>query len=245
MSRRSSFAPIRSQKTLKDTAAELLAEKILSGKIRPGERLNESELSRQLQISRAPIREALQHLLEQGIVVNITRRGMFVVSLEQEDIQKINSLRLILEAEALRLARRLAKPADIEKVARLLKKMENMEPAPTSSSVQIDIEFHRTIWRIAGNEYLEKILTSLTAPLFAHAMLMLLRSEKQRMVLDSHRPLLLFLQGKSKSSAEEVMSAHLSLRWTDPAYFLASVADKDGSRTQGMEVASATVPERR
>src|SRR5258708_2098226 len=100
MPRRSLFGPIRTQKTLKDTAAGLLTEKILSGKIAPGERLNESQLSRQFRISRAPIREALQQLLEQGLVMNITRRGMFVVSLDSEDIQKINSLRLILEAEA-------------------------------------------------------------------------------------------------------------------------------------------------
>jgi len=48
MAREAMFGPIRTQKTLKDTAASLLTEKILSGKIRPGERLNESQLSRQL-----------------------------------------------------------------------------------------------------------------------------------------------------------------------------------------------------
>jgi DNA-binding GntR family transcriptional regulator len=239
MGRETLFGPIRSQKTLKDTAARLLTEKILSGKIRPGERLNESQLSRQLRISRAPIREALQQLLEQGIVVNVTRRGMFVVSLEHEDIQKINSLRLILEAEALRLARRLANPADLQKVARLVEKMENMEPAPTSDSVRIDIEFHRTIWSLAGNDYLERMLTSLTAPLFAHAMLTFLRAEKQRMVLDSHRPLLEFLQGKSKKSAEEVMLTHLSLRWTDPAYFSTFASSHDSSHNRRSEAGTS------
>ena len=132
MPRRSLFGPIRIQKTLKDTAGHLLTEKILSGEIRPGERLNESQLSRQLRISRAPIREALQQLLQQGLVVNITRRGMFVVSLQQEDIKKINNLRRILEAEALRQARRSAKPPDIQRVARLVERMENMKAAPTN-----------------------------------------------------------------------------------------------------------------
>ncbi len=210
MPRRSLFGPIRTQKTLKDTAAGLLTEKILSGKIAPGERLNESQLSRQFRISRAPIREALQQLLEQGLVMNITRRGMFVVSLDSEDIQKINSLRLILEAEALRLARLRAKPPDLQKVARLLQKMENTEPAPTNESVWIDIEFHRTIWSLSGNEYLERALTSLTSPVFAHGMLTLLRAEKRKMVLNSHRSLFEFLQGKSKKSAEEVILEHLT-----------------------------------
>jgi DNA-binding FadR family transcriptional regulator len=128
---------------------------------------------------------------------------------------------LVLEAEALRLARRLAKPTDVQRLGRLVDRMESMQPAPTSESVKIDFEFHRVIWSLSGNEYLENILTSLTAPLFAHAMLAFLKAERQRMVLDSHRPLLDFLLGNSKHSAEEVILAHLSLRWTDPARFSA------------------------
>ena len=222
MKRQAIFGPIRTQETLKDSAARLLSEKILSGQIRPGERLNESDLSRQLHISRAPIREALQHLLEQGLVVNITRRGMFVVSLDRQDIDKINRLRVVLEAEALRQARHLAKPADIQRVDKLIGKMEKMKPSPTSEVVRIDFELHRTIWKIAGNEYLDRMLTSLTSPLFAHSMLALLRAEKQRMVLDSHRPLFEFLQGKTKDSAEKVISTHINFGWSD---FLATFPD--------------------
>lgn len=221
MARQSILAPIRAQKTLKDAAAALLIQQIFSGRIRPGERLNESELSRQLRISRAPIREALQQLLEQGIVVSVARRGMFVVSLDQENIQKINSLRLVLEAEALRLARRFANSKDIQKLTGLVVKMENMDSAPTPDSVRIDMEFHRMIWRLAGNEYLEKVLISLTAPLFANALLTHLRAEKHRLGLDSHRPLLRYLQGQSKESAEELVFAHLALRWVDPAHYCA------------------------
>lgn len=209
MSRQSTLRPIRVQKTLKDTAAELLTERIFSGKIRPGERLNESQLSRQLQISRAPIREALQQLLEQGLVMNITRRGMFVVDLEPKDIEKIFSLRLILESEALKLAAQRAKASDLQKLSKLLARMESAIPAPTSESVRIDVEFHRTIWSLSGNEYLERVLTSLTIPVFAHSMLMLIRAEKKRMVLNSHRSLLEFLQGNSKKSAHEVIYDHL------------------------------------
>jgi DNA-binding GntR family transcriptional regulator len=214
MARQALFEPIGAQETLKETAARLLTEKILSGEIRPGDRLNESFLSRQLGISRAPIREALQNLLEQGLVVNIVRRGMFVVSLGSEDVEKINRLRIILEAEALRQARQLAKPSDLQKVEKLVVKMEKMKPSPTDETVRSDIEFHRTIWKITGDEYLERTLRSLTSPLFAHSVLKLLRAEMQRMVLDSHRPLLEFLQGKSKKSAEEVMTAHVS-GWAD------------------------------
>jgi len=97
--------PIKNNGTLKDRTVEVIADAILGGKIKPGERLNESQLARDLRISRAPVREALQQLQEQGLIINIPRRGMFVVTLDEEDIQKVNSLRVVLEAEALRLAR--------------------------------------------------------------------------------------------------------------------------------------------
>jgi DNA-binding GntR family transcriptional regulator len=210
---------IRGSASFKDQAVKLLSDRIMSGEIRPGERLNESLLSQQLGISRAPIREALQQLLEQGLVVNIPRRGMFVVSLGDEDVQKINSLRLVLESEALRLARAGITRLKVKKLAELLKKIEKAKPTPPSESTRLDMEFHRTIWSSAGNEYLEKTLTSLTAPLFAHRVVTLVQRETQELVLDTHRPIYDFVIGRSKQTAEEVMLTHLSRRWPDPARY--------------------------
>jgi DNA-binding GntR family transcriptional regulator len=226
---RALFSPMRGHASFKEQAVELLSDRIISGKIPPGERLNESSLSEQFQISRAPIREALQQLLEQGLVVNVPRRGMFVVSLETEDVQKINSLRVVLESEALRLVRLSGAPQDAQKLSRILEKMEKTEPGPTNESVRLDMEFHRAIWSFTGNEYLEKTLTSLTAPLFAHRMVTQLQAGTQRMVLDSHRPLYEFVIGKSKQTAEAVMLAHLTLRWPDPARY-SSFRSKDAAQ---------------
>ena len=223
MARESLLQPIRNNGTLKDRTVELLTDAILSGKIRPGERLNESQLARDLHVSRAPVREALQQLQEQSLIINIPRRGMFVVSLEEEDIQKINSLRVVLEAEALRLARMHLTPQREKKLEQLLATMESMEPTPAKLTMRVDFEFHRTIWSFSGNQYLEKILSSLTAPLFAHSVRTLLRTDKLRIVLDSHRPLYEFICGRSEQSAEQIMLAHLSVRYHQPERF-ASIA---------------------
>ena len=224
MARDSIFQPIKNNGTLKDRTVEVLVDAILSGKIHPGERLNESQLARDLRVSRAPVREALQQLQEQSLIVNIPRRGMFVVSLDEEDSQKINGLRIVLEAEALRLVRRHLTPQREKKLQQLLTRMENMEPAPTKLSMRVDFDFHRTIWSYSGNEYLEKTLTSLTAPLFAHSVRTLLRAEKLRMVLDSHRPLFEFIRGRSEETAEQIMVAHLSVRYHQPDKFTSLAA---------------------
>jgi DNA-binding GntR family transcriptional regulator len=211
--------PIKTGGTLKHRTVELITDAILSGKISPGERLNESQLARDLHVSRAPIREALQQLQEQSLIVNIPRRGMFVVALDDEDIQKVNSLRVVLEAEALRLARRHLTPQREKRLEQLLRQMETAEPTPTKLSMRVDFEFHRTIWSYSGNEYLEKVLAGLTAPLFAHSVRTLLRSDKLKMVLDSHRPLFDFIRGESQLTAEEIMLAHLSIRYHEPNKF--------------------------
>jgi len=210
---------IRGEETLRQKAVKLLTRAILSGKIKPGERLNETELAKKLLVSRAPVREALQRLHEQGLIMSIPRQGMFVVSLDEESIQKINGLRLLLEAEALRLARLHASPREKERLAHLTDKMEGMSSVPTNQMVRADMDFHRMIWRLSRSEYLERILVSLTAPLFAHSMLSMFRQEKRQMVLDSHRPLMEFVLGQSEKSAEKVILDHLNLRWAGPAKF--------------------------
>jgi DNA-binding GntR family transcriptional regulator len=209
------FAPMRST-TLAENIAARLIDAILLGKMAPGERLNESELARQFKVSRAPIREALQQLKEQGLALNHPRRGMFVVVLDDEDQQKINSLRVVLEAEALRLARANLTPRAERQLKQTIAKMENVQPSPAVEATRLDLELHRKIWKLSGNEYLERMLATLTAPLFAYAILSRPKDEKMKMILDSHRPLLDYLQGKLELSAERVVFDHLNLRWHDP-----------------------------
>ncbi len=212
------FAPMQST-TLAENIAARLTEAILAGKMVPGERLNESELARQFKVSRAPIREALQQLKEQGLALNEPRRGMFVVSLDDEEKQKMSSVRMVLEAEALRLAKANLTPVAERQIKQTIVKMETLDPSPAVAATRLDLELHRRIWRLSGNEYLERMLVTLTAPLFAHATLTRPKAEKMRMILDSHRPLLEYLQGKLEQPAERVIFDHLNLRWHDPARY--------------------------
>src|SRR5438445_9804117 len=91
--------------TLRAHVVKILSAGILSGKYRPGDRLNESQIARELNISRIPVREALSQLQEQGLVQNRERRGMFVTNFGPEEVLQLSSLRIVLEAEAMRLAK--------------------------------------------------------------------------------------------------------------------------------------------
>src|SRR5713101_352171 len=84
---------------------EKFRDAIITRKLEPGDRLNETTLASRYNVSRVAMREALMQLKLQGLVMNHPRRGMFVNTLSDTDAQKINSLRIPLEGEAIRLCK--------------------------------------------------------------------------------------------------------------------------------------------
>src|SRR5690606_22356252 len=119
--------PVAVPSTLRSHVLKQLRAHIVSGHYKPGERLNESRIARKLNISRIPIREALSQLQEQGLVTSHERRGMFVTKLSDQEVQQINSLRMVLEAEAMRLARARMTPLVLAELSDVVDQMENWD----------------------------------------------------------------------------------------------------------------------
>jgi DNA-binding GntR family transcriptional regulator len=216
--------------TLKAHLLTRLRDGIISGKFRPGERLNESKLARQYGVSRIPVREALMQLQEQGLVMNNPRRGMFVNSLSEEDTQKINSMRIILEAEAMKLCRARLSPEMEANLNRIVKVMERWESGSELDAAALDLEFHRTIWGYSGNPYLVRTLDSLVPAVLAHHALDAVTHDMVRWTLNHHRALLEVIQGKSKLTPEEAIVTHLRLGYSNPERFSSFGLGGAGSR---------------
>lgn len=205
--------------TLKAHVYNSLRDAIVSGRYKPGSRLNESQLAREFDISRIPIREALMQLQEHGLVMNHERRGMFVTELAQQDVQQINSVRIVLEAEAIKLARRHMTQRIAARLNLLVDQMEAGGESSEMDSAKLDLEFHRTIWEAAGNPYLSKTLDSLSTVLFAHTALENAGIKKARWKLTHHRDLLNVVLGTSDVPAEQAVIDHLSVHYTSPGGF--------------------------
>jgi DNA-binding GntR family transcriptional regulator len=203
--------------TLKTHVVERIRNAILTAVFKPGERLNETHLAQQFGVSRIPVREALLQLQEQGLVMNHPRRGMFVVMLSEEDVQRINSLRIVLEAEAIKLCRTNLTPSFEKRLESLVEKMESTNTESDFDASKLDLEFHRTVWSATGNPYLEKTLNSLVTVLFSHQALAYMTAHSSlHWPLRHHRDLLDVILGKSNMSPEAAIMKHLRHRYTNP-----------------------------
>jgi len=111
--------------------------------------LNESKIAREFGISRIPVREALMQLQEHGLVMNHERRGMFVTRLNEEDVQRINSLRVVLEAEALKLCRLKISKKDAARLTDIMTRMDAWTERTEMDAAALGLEFHRTLWEAA------------------------------------------------------------------------------------------------
>lgn len=206
--------------TLKVRVSERIRHAILSGAFQPGERLNETHLAEKFNVSRIPVREALLELQEQGLIMHQPHRGMFVVQLTDEDVQHINSLRIILEAEAIKLCRANLTGSHEAELSALVERLDNCQSKSDFEASMLDLEFHRAVWAGSRNPYLQKMLNSLLTVLFSHQALAYLKTPgKRHWPLKHHRALLDVIRGKSNLSPEQAMINHLSHRYTNPQRF--------------------------
>ena len=181
--------------------------------------MNESQIAREFGISRIPVREALMQLQEHGLVMNHERRGMFVTQLSEEDVQRINSLRVVLEAEALKLCRLKISKKDAARLTDIMTRMEAWSERTELDAAALDLEFHRTLWEAAGNPYLTKTLDSLVTSLFAHQALECVSSDLKRWTLQHHRALLDVALGTSSIEPEAAVIIHLRTGYNEPERF--------------------------
>src|SRR5213594_302383 len=160
-------------RSLAEAAAQSLREAIIAGKLKPGERLIEQKLASQLGIGQPTLREALKELEFQGFVRKTANKGRtHVTKLSPEDIRKIHQVRMVLEVLAVELAVAHMSQAIMEELEEATRRMElAARDLDRTLFHRHDLIFHRAIWKLAGNEYLENALERLIFSLFAFVLL--------------------------------------------------------------------------
>ncbi|MDI3500468.1 MAG: hypothetical protein PWP22_239, partial [Thermoanaerobacter sp.] len=98
------FLPLENYKPLRDVVFDYMKDAIITGKLKPGERLMEVQLAEKLGVSRTPVREAIRKLELEGLVVMVPRKGAYVADLDAKDLLNVLEVRSSLEGLAASLA---------------------------------------------------------------------------------------------------------------------------------------------
>ncbi len=145
-----------------------LEEAILSGRMRPGERLVETWIAAHLQVSRTTVREALLMLEHEGYVISEPRRGTFVTRLAREDALDLCYNRALLESFAVRTG---YERIDHLVIGRMLADLDQMRrcrlPDDVPRLIQIDLSFHRPLIEVAESRRLIELWSSLNGQIGA------------------------------------------------------------------------------
>src|SRR5688572_13448095 len=160
------------KEVLRDKIFEVLRGWILDGKLKPGERIIELTLAKELDVSRAPLREALWLLERQGLVQIRAHHGACVTQLSEQDIVEIFEIRELLETHAAKKIRAANRPSDR---AALRQALEELEAACRSRDIRLfstaDLRFHQILWELSGNRHLQSVLNDMSTRFFGYELI--------------------------------------------------------------------------
>jgi DNA-binding GntR family transcriptional regulator len=195
---------------LSDKAYQLIRHKIITLELPPQTAIDEQALMQDLQVGRTPIREALQRLAAEGLVVLAPRRGMFVSEISITDLQKIFELRLVLEGFSARLAAQRATDSQLATMEALMRELEKTGDRDGKALMAIDEQFHELLYQAADNELLADTLRRLHAQSFRVWHLVLDRLGSVSGAMEQHVAITRALQAKDGALAETLVQEHIS-----------------------------------
>jgi DNA-binding GntR family transcriptional regulator len=198
------------KKSLREQALAALRAAITSGELEPGRHLVETELSEMLQISRGTLREALRQLEQEGLLSPGPRGRLSVRHLDAKEIRDIYSVRAALESLA---ARTLCELPDrqhfISSLRAAIEAMAAAEKASLPERIESDLEFHRTLCRLTGNETLLHSWESLEGSIRMSIMFAGRDKGVKNMSVERHYDILAAIETGDASLARNTIREHM------------------------------------
>jgi len=188
-----------------------LEDQIISQKLRPGEAVTEMKLSRELGVSRTPVREALQRLDREGLIKLIPNKGAVVLGISEQDLIDIYKIRMRLEGLAARIA---AEKRDEALCRELCDNVDltgfYMAKGDIEKVKNLDSEFHDIIYRCCESRMLGKTLSELHRYIASYRKLSLAVSGRIEHSLSEHKEIYDAIAAGNADAADALMSEHVA-----------------------------------
>jgi DNA-binding GntR family transcriptional regulator len=199
--------------TSSDRAYEMLRDRLLRFAILPNQRINEVSLAAELNVSRTPLREALNRLVAEGLLIN-RERGLSTPDLEPKLVFELFEARVEIECSVVRLACERATDAELEALAKFLTESATESPdASTDRLIELDIGFHDTLAQLANNRILRKTLSNLDDRI--HLIRWIAMEGRRDRTQGEHREILDRIRARDTDGAVAAIRMHIIHRKDD------------------------------
>ena len=198
-------------KSKKNIAYEVMKKRIINNSLKPGEPLSENLLSKELKISKTPIREAFQQLEKEGFIENIPGKGAFVSRISIQDIREIFEIRQILECEVIKRVALTRDPGRLETIRKKFESTENGSGDDIRSYFKAGEQIHSFIFETLGNGRLSQIYKRLLEHIERMRLYFLIqpRQDRSGQSFKEHLDILNALAAQDPQLAEKAMRNHL------------------------------------
>ncbi|MFC5404248.1 GntR family transcriptional regulator [Cohnella soli] len=192
-----------------------LRDSIVRGEIYPGYRLLVLEIATALKISQAPVREAMERLKQEGLLIGKANKGSIVSEMKQEEIEEIYALRELIERDALLKSIPKLGAADYAQLDLLYKRMRAAaEEEDLYRFIDLDLEFHSFFYEKSGNRTIMNLWLQLAVKLKRFlAITNKLYFPDLLSIAEGHAPLIDALKSGDVAEIERLFAAHLKEVW--------------------------------
>ena len=201
---------MRDYSPIREEVFTMLREAILTGELRPGDRLIERELAEQLGVSRTPVREAIRKLELERLVTHIPRKGVIVSEISREDVVEIFDIRASLEGL---IARQAAVRITLQGVNELQSALEPMDAAIANQELQrlndLHEQFNDTVYQAADSPRLLEMINSLTDYVSRFTKVGYQSPGRLRDAQNEHRELVVSIANRDEDRAEQIAKLHI------------------------------------
>ena len=179
-------------------------------RFKPGERLNESDLSKDLGVSRTPLREALNRLVAEGYLAFRPGQGFFCRGLSPSEVFDLYDARVAIEAAAARLSCTRATPEEIEPIRAFIAAFESdLETCIIDELVAFDEAFHMRLAALSQNAELQRILSNINGRIrFVRCIYM----ENRKIKNAEHLAILDLIESGDAAAADQLVRKHIERR---------------------------------
>lgn len=195
---------------LRDVVFNTLRQAILTGELKPGERLMEIHLADRLGVSRTPVREAIHKLELEGLVTMIPRRGATVAQITEKSMSDVLEVRRAMDALCAELA---CERISEEELAQLEVACGEFEKATKTRDVkviaQVDVRLHDIILQATGNSRLVQLVNNLSEQMYRYRFEYIKDFSQHETLVEEHRMIYESLRDRDKERASEAAKVHI------------------------------------